>query len=89
MLSTEPGLQHRLISVSFDSSVLLLFGFVPGLGFPGGSSGKESAYQCKRCKRLRFDLFNSGWEDFLKEGVATHCGILDWEIVWTEEPGGL
>ena len=24
-------------------------------GFPGGSSGKESACQCKRCKRHRFD----------------------------------
>ena len=23
--------------------------------FAGGSSGKESAFQCSRCKRLRFD----------------------------------
>ena len=23
--------------------------------FPGGASGKESAYQCRRCKRLGFD----------------------------------
>jgi len=24
-------------------------------GFPGGPSGKESVYQCKRSKRCRFD----------------------------------
>ena len=24
-------------------------------GFPGGASGKEPAYQCRRCKRLGFD----------------------------------
>ena len=24
-------------------------------GFPGGTSGKESACQCRRCKRCRFD----------------------------------
>ena len=26
----------------------------PGLGFPGGASGKEPACQCRRCKRCRF-----------------------------------
>ena len=25
----------------------------------------------------------------LGEGMATHSGILAWEIPWTEEPGGL
>ena len=30
-----------------------------------------------------------GWEDALEEGMATHSGILAWEIPWTEEPGGL
>ena len=30
-----------------------------------------------------------GWEDPLEEGMATHSGILAWEIPWTEEPGGL
>ena len=23
-----------------------------------------------------------------EEGLATHCGILAWEIPWTEKPGG-
>ena len=30
-----------------------------------------------------------GWEDSLEEEIATHSGILAWEIPWTEEPGGL
>ena len=28
-----------------------------------------------------------GWEDPLKEGMATHSSILAWRIPWTEEPG--
>ena len=27
-------------------------------------------------------------EDPLEEEVATHSGILAWEIPWTQEPGG-
>ena len=30
-----------------------------------------------------------GWEDPLKEGMATQSTILFWRIPWTEEPGGL
>ena len=30
-----------------------------------------------------------GWEDPLKEGMATHSSILAWRIPGTEEPGGL
>ena len=30
-----------------------------------------------------------GWEDLLKEGMATHSSILAWRIPWTEESGGL
>ena len=30
-----------------------------------------------------------GWEDSLEKGRATHSSILAWEILWTEEPGGL
>ena len=28
-------------------------------------------------------------EDPLEQEMATHSSILDWEILWTEEPGGL
>ena len=30
-----------------------------------------------------------GLEDPLEKEMATHSGILAWEIPWTEEPGGL
>ena len=30
-----------------------------------------------------------GQEDPPEKGMATHSSILDWEIPWTEEPGGL
>ena len=30
-----------------------------------------------------------GQEDFLEKEMATHSSILAWEILWTEEPGGL
>ena len=30
-----------------------------------------------------------GWEDPLEKEMATHSGVLAWEIPWTEEPGRL
>ena len=30
-----------------------------------------------------------GQEDPLEKEMATHSNILSWEILWTEEPGGL
>ena len=30
-----------------------------------------------------------GWEDPLEKEMATHSGILAWEILWIEDPGGL
>ena len=50
--------------------------------FPGGSSGKEPACQCRRHGSL-------GEKDPLEEGMATHSSILAWRIPWTEEPSGL
>ena len=56
------------------------------LSFPGGTSGKEPACQCRRT----WDLGSiPGLEDPLGEGTATHSSILAWRIPWTEEPGGL
>ena len=34
-------------------------------------------------------VLSLGWEDPLKEGMATHSSILAWRIPWTQEPGGL
>ena len=30
-----------------------------------------------------------GWEDPLEKEMATHSSIFAWEILWTEDPGGL
>ena len=30
-----------------------------------------------------------GWEDALEKEMATHSGIIAWEIPWTEETGEL
>ena len=34
-------------------------------------------------------VWSLGWEDPLKESMATHSSILAWIIPWTEEPVGL
>ena len=69
---------------STDSSLFSITFFVR-LGFPGGSSGKELAYQCKR----HWQIPSLGQKDPLQEGMATHSSILAWRILWTEELGGL
>ena len=46
-------------------------------GFPGGTSGKEPACQGRRCEMWVWSL---GWDDPLKEGMATHSSILNWRI---------
>ena len=52
-------------------------------GFPGGTSGKEPACQCR-------DAGSSpGSGRSLEEGMATYSSVLAWRIPLTEEPGGL
>ena len=34
-------------------------------------------------------VWSLGQEDPLEKGMATHCSILAWSILWTEKPGGL
>ena len=53
------------------------------LGFPGGSTGKESA-----CNEGDPGLI-PGLEDLLEEGMAIHYSIPAWGIPWTGEPGEL
>ena len=54
-----------------------------GMGFPGGSDGKESTCNDR-------DLSSTlGWKDPLETGMATHSSILAWGITWTEESSRL
>ena len=34
-------------------------------------------------------VLSLGQEDLLEKEMATHSGVLAWEISWTKEPGGL
>ena len=53
------------------------------MGFPGNSVIKNlPAVQEMQVQSL-------GQEDPLEKEMATHSGILTWEIPWTEVPGGL
>ena len=38
---------------------------------------------------LEMQVQSLGQEDPLEKEMATHSSILDWEIPWKEEPGGL
>ena len=53
------------------------------LGFPGGSTGEESACNAGDLGSI------PGLEDPSEQGMATHSSILAWRIPWTEKPGGL
>ena len=55
-------------------------------GLPRWLTGKESAYRCRRRRRLGFD---PGVGNPLAEEVASYSSILVRNIPWTEEPGGL
>ena len=52
-------------------------------GFPDGSVVKNPPAKQEMWVR------SLGWEDPLEKKMATHSSILAWEILWTEEPGGL
>ena len=59
------------------------------MGFPGGSDGKESAYNVwEREKETELGSI-PGSERSLEEEMTTHSSILAWETPWNEEPGGL
>ena len=53
------------------------------VGFPNGSSGKESSANAGEW------VWKQGQEDPLKKEMANHSSILAWKFPWTEEPGGL
>ena len=52
-------------------------------GFPGGSVGKQSAYNARDPDSI------PGLGRCPGKEMATHSTIFAWRIPWTEEPGGL
>ena len=66
--------------------------------FPDRSAGKNTPAkpetEKKRKKRIHLPMQKTsvrslGQEDPLEKEMATHSGMLAWEITWTEEPGRL
>ena len=57
------------------------------VAFPGATSGKEFACQCKRCKRCGFNP----WGRKIPWGRKWQPApiFLAWKIPWTKEPGSL
>ena len=55
-------------------------------GLPRWLSGKGSRSTCQCRRRWTQSL---GREDPLEEEMTTRSRILGWEILWTEEPGGV
>ena len=53
------------------------------LGFPGSSAVKNLSTMQET------QFLSLGQRDPLVEGMAAHCSILEWNIPWTEQPGGL
>ena len=39
--------------------------------------------------RHKMQVQSLHWDDRLEKEMATHCSILAWETLWTEEPTGL
>ena len=62
-------------------------GSVGPVGLPGGASGKEPSFQCRRHQRHGLNPWMG--KESLEEGMAALSSILAWRIPWTEEPGGL
>ena len=58
--------------------------FYPDRGLPWWLSGKESTSQYKR-----HGFSPSVGKIPLEKEMATYSNILAWEMLWTEEPGGL
>ena len=60
------------------------------MGFPGSTTGKEPAYQCRRHRRPKTCGFDP-WVGKIpwSRALATHFSILAWRIPWTGESGGL
>ena len=54
-------------------------------GLPRWFSVKETACQCRRCRRHEFNPRVRKIP--LEEEMAAHFGIVAWKIPWTEEPG--
>ena len=60
------------------------------MGLPRWLGGKESPFQAEDTGKIPWRIFlEKGWEDPLEKETAMHLSIPAWEMLWTEEPGGV
>ena len=84
---TEVLIRFLMLYITFVLPHLFEPIYYVNLGFPGGSSGKESA--CNAGDTGETSLTPGVGRFPLEEVMATHSSILAWRIWWTEEPGRL
>ena len=81
-----PSTGHLAFKTWTDPPSIMLLSYCRCLSFPSGSVVKNlPAMQETQETRIQ----SLGQEDPLKKEMATHSSILAWNILWTEEPGGL
>ena len=73
----HPVMQHGLC-IPYEITPYIWLQLITDSGFPGGSVPMQEMW-----------VWSLGPEDPLEKGMATHSSILDWKILWTEDPGGL
>ena len=57
---------------------------------PHSASASLGTQMVKNLPAMQEMLVQSlGWKDLLEKKMAAHSSVLAWEIIWTEEPGGL
>ena len=79
----ELNFSHLKLQVFWLLCPLYMVSLKEEKGFPDGSVVKNlPANQETR-------VWTLGLEDPLEKEMATHCSILAWDILWTEEPGRL
>ena len=81
----EPKKIKSVTACTFSPSICHEVGVV--MGFPGDSSDKEPASQCRRHKRWGFDPWV--WKIPSRRACQPTPVFLPGESPWTEEPGGL
>ena len=67
-------LEFNMRVVGIKSFLCKNYQYVNMLGFPGGASGKEPAFPCRRHRRYRFGLW---------------VGMIPWRRAWQSIPGFL
>ena len=79
-------LHYKATAVTLITIRTVCYSTETNMGFPSAAVVKNPPTMQEADEMLVGTL---GWEDPLKEEMATHSSILAWKIPWIEEPVGL